>query len=519
MSNLLLVIRIRSAPWREALSTIDMRALEINSAALGVSTLLLMENAGRSVAEVVASRLDRSVKIAVVAGRGGKAGDGFVAARHLRGLGFYVEIFLTSDPEAIRHEDAKRNYEILSRGHSVKISRYERGVLKNFDVVIDAMLGTGVRGRVRGVIADAINEINNLGKFVVAIDVPSGLDPDTGEILGECVNANVTVTMHAPKKGLVNKRECVGELIVADIGIPAEAWEDIGPGDVEARILKREKTAKKGDAGRILVIAGSENYVGAPWITALAAWSAGSDLVYLASPRKVLDKSFSPEIIPIELGEKYVTREAIDVLRDHIAKADAVAIGPGVGLFREVREAIPEIINETLSRNKPMVIDADALKILAENRIKLKWRAVLTPHLGEASILLRKELSNDKESRVRAAKEISEEFEAVVIVKGYLDAVCESSRCRVRSLIGNPDMARGGTGDVLTGIVASLIPRTRTLFDAACAGVAINAIAGEIAYRLYGASTPMNLIKLIPRVIKDPLKYYVEALENRSRGS
>lgn len=502
--------------WREPVDTVDMRALEINSSALGVSTLLLMENAGRSVAEEILRRFGRDKKILVIAGRGGKAGDGFVAARHLKSLGYRVDVMLTSDPEAIRHEDAKHNLNVLLRS-GWRLLRYEREIPKDYDIIIDAMLGTGVRGRVRGVIAEIIEKINSIDSYKVSIDLPSGVDPDTGETLGICVRSDLTITMHAPKKGLLNNKECVGELVVVNIGIPSEAWEEVGPGDIEARIRKRERTAKKGDAGRVLVIAGSYKYVGAPWIAALAAWAAGSDLVYLAAPRAVIDKAFSPEIIPIELEDRELTMRSLEILRDYIDRVDSVALGPGIGLSRETRESVGLLLEE-LSKSKKnikIVIDADALKILSDLDVRFGWKAVLTPHLGEASILLKKSINNDPMSRREAASEISEKYEAIVVLKGYIDFVCERSRCRSRSIIGNPDMTRGGTGDVLTGVIASLIPRTRSLFEAACAGVEINAIAGELAYIRKGSSSPMNLIELIPEIIKDPLNSFREVLRQK----
>ncbi|MEM0043358.1 MAG: NAD(P)H-hydrate dehydratase [Sulfolobales archaeon] len=501
--------------WREAVDTVEMRALEINSSALGVTTLLLMENAGRSVAEEIGRRFRRGSRILVVAGRGGKAGDGFVAARHLKGLGYQVDIMLTSDPESVKHEDARYNLEVLIRS-GWKMLRYEGSIPQDYDVIIDALLGTGVRGRVTGSIAEIIRGINSSKSYRVSIDLPSGLDPDSGEDLGICVRADLTITMHAPKKGLLKNKECVGELVVADIGIPPEAWEEIGPGDVEARVRKRERISKKGDSGRVLVIGGSYRYVGAPWITAMAAWAAGSDLVYLASPERVLERAFSPEIIPVELKSEEINSNSIEVLRELIGRVDSIAIGPGIGLSKNTREGVKEILEEISRKGVKVVIDADALKILSELDIRFNWKAILTPHLGEASILLNRSIGNDPDSRREAAKEISSKYEAVVVLKGFVDYVCESSRCRSRSIIGNPDMARGGTGDVLTGVIASLIPRTRTIFEAACAGVIINAMAGELAYMRKGISSPQNLIEIIPEIMKDPLKTFVEIINRKT---
>lgn len=497
-------------------NTEDMRVLEINSRALGVPTLLLMENAGASIARVIELELGslENKDITIVAGKGGKAGDSFVAARHLSRLGAKVKIYMLYHPSEIVHDDAKFNYRIISKMKSIAIQRFSRDIDLSSNVIIDGLLGTGIKGRVREPAASAIELMNRAKGIKIAIDVPSGIDPDTGEVLGIAFKADITVTMHAIKPGLIRAKEYVGKVVVANIGIPSEAWTYLGPGDIIARIRRKPRTAKKGDGGRILVIAGSSRYIGAPWLTALAAWAAGADIVTLAAPTPVLASRFSPEIIGYELSGEKLCSDHIDKLISLAGKHDVVAMGPGLGLDRETMETANRLIETLINKNKPLVIDADALKALALiKNIDLRMHTVVTPHLGEASLMLGKSISNDPSSRILAAIEISKKFNTITVLKGYVDIVTDGEMYRIREGISPPDMSRGGTGDVLTGLIAGLIPRTSSILSAAYAGVMINAIAGGLAYKYRGASYPLYLIDFIPQVIKDPEKSLKSLME------
>jgi len=499
------------------ISVAEMRVAEINSEFLGVPTVRLMEAAGTSVASEIRKRVPPGAKVAVLAGGGGKAGDGFVAARHLDSMGYDVVVFLVSS--RVRHPDAVQNFEVLKSATTVKIASFE-GRIEGFDVVIDALLGTGVRGAPRGKYADAIEAINKSGALLkVAIDLPSGVMPDTGEVPGAAVKADLTVTMHAPKKGLLldPAREYVGELVIASIGVPRAAITRVGPGDIEVWFPKKPATAKKGDGGKVLVVAGSEEYVGAPWLTALGAWSAGADLVYLVAPEGVIEKRFSPEIIAHPLqGEKLVP-EHVEVIQAYIHRADVVAIGPGLGIEAETFEAVNKLIANILAEGKHLVIDADALKALASRNLNLNGYAVMTPHLGEASKLLRRELENTREDRISAAKEIAKKYGSVVLLKGFIDVIAEpGGNVRTREGIGSSDMSAGGTGDILTGVTAEVLARSGNPFGAARASSFIMAVAGVLSYHEHGRSTPLNLLAYIPLIIRDPLGESMKALRYMS---
>jgi NAD(P)H-hydrate epimerase len=295
----------------EAVTSTEMRIIDRNSAAWGVASLQLMEAAGKSVAEEVRRRLGGDVKgkkVVVFAGAGGNAGDGLTAARYLASWGARVTVYLLSRPEELRDETLQeyKAVEAMDLSVDVRVIRDPAEIPSRVeaDVVVDALLGIGVRGRVRTIYARAIEAINSSKALRVAVDLPSGLDPDTGRPLGPVVKAHVTVTFHKPKKGLLSDeaKSYVGDLVVANIGVPPEAEIYVGPGDVEALIKPRPWTAHKGSSGRVLVVGGSETFTGAPALAALTALRMGVDLVIVAAPERAANiiASYSHSLNTVE---------------------------------------------------------------------------------------------------------------------------------------------------------------------------------------------------------------------------
>lgn len=501
------------------ISSDEVRAADINSVFWGVSTRLLMENAGAGVARVIKDLTSgEPCRVAVIAGSGGKAGDSFVAARHLATEDYEVHVYLVS--KIIRHEDARENLKILENQHNVVIQEYEAGTSLNHDVVVDGLLGIGVKGAPKGIYADAIRTINNSRGIKVAIDVPSGLNPDTGEAPGDVVRADVTVTLVAPKPGLLKAPDVVGKLITVNIGLPPNTLRVVGPGDVEVWFRKKDLKAKKGDGGRILVITGSKEFVGAPWLTALGAWAAGADLVYLAAPEYVLKSRFSPEVIGLPLEGDYLTEDSLKEVMGVMKKADVVVSGPGLGVREETRGFVKALLNKIREVRKPLVLDADALK-LASGEDFTGIDVIMTPHLGEAAILAGIEpsllISEDTvETRINIAKNIVERYKVTLILKGYVDVVMSpDGNFKIRTGVGHQDMSCGGTGDVLTGLVATSLARAKNPFRAASIAAFVNAVAGELAYLIDGRSSPTNILKYIPQVLKEPLKTALKVKELR----
>ncbi len=508
----------------ETVTSRESRIIDLNSEALGVSTIQLMEAAGRAIADTVESLLGGvSGKLVVVfAGPGGNGGDGMAAARYLASRGARVVVYLLGRPQEIGVEASRRQYEALELmdvSVELKVVRTPEDLPEavRADAIIDALLGVGVRGPVKGLYARAIELINRSQGLRVAVDVPSGLDPDTGNVLGVAVKADATVTLHRPKPGLLKRPELVGKLVVADIGVPPEACIYVGPGDLMVLYPRRSWFSHKGENGRVLVVGGSAAYTGAPRLTALAALRTGVDLVYLAAPEPVVEAAaVVPDIVPVKLRGEILTREHLDKLVKVLDRVDALAVGPGLGLEDETREAVLALIEEVKRRSVPVVADADALKHLASRRELLGRGMVVTPHAGEYRILFGGQLPAQLLERVKQVVEASRKHGGVVVLlKGVVDIITDGSRVKLNKCHA-PAMTVGGTGDTLTGIVAALAAKKLNLFEAAYLGAFINGLAGCIAYAEKGESmTASDLVDCIPKALKNPMEEFRRTLVYR----
>ncbi|MEM1582114.1 MAG: NAD(P)H-hydrate dehydratase [Candidatus Bathyarchaeia archaeon] len=492
----------------------EMSALDVNAEYFGISRLQLMENAGRSVAEEVASRFKpQGTKVAVFCGLGGNGGDGFVAARHLVCLGFQVSVILAGKPSEISNEMARKNWEVLSSlRESLTIHEvYDSSLIPDVEaeVVIDALLGIGLKTPPRPPIAQLIKKINELNAFRIAVDVPSGINSDTGAVLGEAVSAHLTVTFHKPKPGLLRAKEYVGELIVRNIGIPNEIERFVGPGDVKTVIKPRSPEAHKGDFGRLIVIGGSETFSGAPTLTALAALRAGVDLVYIAAPYETAYaiSSISPDLITLKLEGDHLSVRNMSIIRSYMDRATAAVIGPGLGLHRETQEAVGEIIKIAEERRVPILLDADGLKAFASFKHKLETPAVLTPHIGEYAILTGEKIPEKLKERAEHVKKTAGDLNAVILLKSHVDVISDGFRTKF-NFTGNPGMTVGGTGDVLSGVVAAFLAQGADPFEAAVAGAFINGAAGDFVMAEKGYHmVATDLIDWIPKIMDDPMSH------------
>ncbi|MCG2871598.1 MAG: NAD(P)H-hydrate dehydratase [Sulfolobales archaeon] len=486
----------------------EMRALEINSEALGVPTRLLMENAGRSVKDAVIEVLGTvsGKEVIVFVGHGGKGGDGLVSARHLAGEGARVSVFLLGE---IKHADALANLDAINEmDYSVKLIEVKdpsQLTPLNADVLIDAMLGTGVKAKVREPFRTAIEVFNESKGFKVSIDVPSGIDPDTGEELGVSVQPDLVVTFHDLKPGLVNKPF---KAKVAKIGIPPEAEVYVGPGDLMVSMRPRRPQSKKGDYGRLLIIGGSETFYGAPTLAAMSAMRASVDLVYVAAPEETAKTiaSYSPDLITIKLKGRNLNPDNVKELVPWIERANAVVLGPGMGMSDETVQFSQEIVNLLLGLNKPVVLDADALKANKGRRLSKSF--VITPHAGEFAIYFGSQLSMDVKERIGQVIEGSKKCDCVVLAKGYVDVIADGSRFKLNKT-GNPGMTVGGTGDTLAGLVGAFLAMGLEPYKAAYLGAFVNGLAGSLAYAELGPHiTASDLVYRIPQVMNDPLNSF-----------
>jgi len=497
----------------EVITSREMRALEVNAEYCGVSLLQLMENAGRNVALEIASRFPKEQKIAIFCGLGGNGGDGFVAARHLLSQGFKVSVILAGKAKDIRHEAALKNWCALQPlRESIQIQEVtDSSAIPKVDaeVVVDALLGTGTKGKLKSPITQIVEYINALAAFKIAVDVPTGIDSDTGEVLGTAVKANVTVTFHKAKTGLRAAKKYVGELIVRDIGVPHEMEKIAGPGDVLLVKKTRAASAHKGDFGRLLVIGGSKVFSGAPALVSLAALRTGADIVYLAAPAKTAYavSSMSPDMITLKLKGDHLSASNMTALQPYLETVDAVVMGPGLGTHVETRDFVKECVSAIESTGKPLLLDADGLKAFAEFKRQLKVPLVLTPHAGEYATLTGRKLSEKLEERIAEVQETAAELKAVVLLKGQVDVVCDAKRVKL-NYTGNPGMTVGGTGDVLSGIVGALLAQKADPFEAAVAGAFVNGAAGDfVADNIGYHMVATDLLEWIPRVLDDPMSH------------
>jgi len=497
----------------EPITSREMRALELNAEYFGVSQLQLMENAGHNIAVEIASRFKPDKSVAIFCGLGGNGGDGFVVARHLSSLGFKVTVVLAGKAKEISHKAALENWNALQflkervSIHEVNDSSLIPDVTA--DIIVDALLGTGTKGKLKPPISQLVKKINTLNAFRVAVDVPTGIDSDTGETLGTAVKANLTITFHKTKKGLKNAKKYVGKLIVKDIGLPKEFENYAGPGDVLLATKPRPLESHKGDFGRLLVIGGSETFSGAPAYVALAALRTGVDLAYVAAPEKTAQTiaSMSPDLITIKLEGTHLNTRNVSALKTHIASADAIALGPGLGLHPETREAVKAVIETVESAAKPLLLDADGLKAFAEFKRKLNVPIVLTPHAGEYAILTGKKLPEDLEEKVSEVHKTAVKLGAIILLKGPIDIISDEKRFKL-NFTGNPSMTVGGTGDVLSGIVAAFLAQRIDPFEAAVAGAFVNGAAGDFVFQEKGYHmVATDLIHKIPQVLNNPMNH------------
>jgi NAD(P)H-hydrate epimerase len=490
----------------------EMGAVERNAAYLGVATRLLMENAGRSVADEVRRRFKPGARVIVASGLSGNGGDGFVAARHLAASGYSTRVVVLGDPAHIAHDDAKANYRALTRMAStvgIEVVRDSSMIpAMDADVIIDGLIGTSMRGALKPPFRQMVDAINESRAFRVAIDVPTGMEADTGAVHGGCVKADLTVTFHKPKEGFRGKPSGLGELVVAPIGVPREAEEYVGPGDVWAVHPARDPEAHKGMHGSLMVVGGSEMYSGAPALAAMGAYGVGLDLVYVAVPESVAQAvaGFSPSLIVVKLRGDHLDEENVAQLEPLLGKVNAVAVGPGLGQREDSVEAYTGLHGLAQERGLPMVVDADALKAYPVHKPKITAPTVFTPHSREFKILTGKDVGGDPRERGAVVMAEAKRLRAVVLLKGMVDVVSDGARTRY-NFTGNPGMTVGGTGDVLTGVAGAYLAMGVPAFEAACAAAFVNGAAGDLVALEKGFHLqPKDVANRVPQAIEDCLR-------------
>ena len=467
------------------ISFLDMREYDRNAVFLGVPEESLMENAGRGAAEIIAENYDvKGKKILIVCGTGNNAGDGTVVARYLKEKGARPVIYLLKG--RVRSELSNMN---LKRAKERGIPVHTEGLkelIERSDMLIDALLGIGVSGDPKEPYKSAIEMMNSSGKPIVSIDIPSGMGYEPS------VRSELSITFDSPKEGME------GNVRVVDIGIPKEAREYVGPGAF-VRYPGLKKDAHKGDGGRIMIIGGGP-YHGAPIMAGKAAYRAGSDLVYLTVPERIYQivASSCDNFIVRSAGHEVIDEGALSIIESMQDKMHAVLIGPGIGRDERTKRAIGSLLENVKA---PVVIDADALHMIDLNN--LPERTVITPHRGEFRALFGEHPPEDIAERKEMVMQKAKEYGIRIVLKGPVDVISDGKRTALNRS-GVPRMAVGGTGDVLAGVIASLIGRGMEPYHAARLGAFITGYAGEKAFaeKSYGMIAT-DVIEKIPEVLKE----------------
>ncbi len=506
----------------EQMQELDRKAIETYR----IPGVLLMENAGREATEAILAsfpNLDK-MKVAVIAGKGNNGGDGFVIARHLMNRGVPVKVILLTDPKSLRGEAEVNHYvfhrmkgEILSASSAKDYQKIKKDIEKA-DLLIDAIFGTGLDAEVRGYYREVIDHLNTLRKPIVAVDIPSGLNANTGKPLGTAIRANMTVTFGLPKLGLLLSpgTDYAGELKIVDIGIPKQLVEEE---KIQTHLLEREKIRQvlslprrpdthKGDYGHLLVIAGSVGKTGAAAMVCEAALRMGAGLVTLAIPKslnaimEVKLTEVMTEPLP-ETPKQTLSLRAFHPILRLCENKKAVVIGPGLGTFKETQSLILKLIKAI---DLPMIIDADGLNALATQpkTLPLSNRfMVLTPHPGEMARLIHTTVKEVQENRIGVTKQFAQSSHAYVVLKGYRTLIATPKGEVYINPTGNAGMATGGTGDVLCGMMGGLLCQGMDLLSCLQASVYLHGLAGdEVAQELGEKSlVATDIIRKIPSLL------------------
>ncbi len=468
----------------------------------GVPSLFLMERAGRAVVDAMVSEFPdlASRRVVVISGRGSNGGDGFVAARLLGEQRVRVTVVLVGR-QADLTGDARAVFARLGEQPvDVREAPDDRAWLgaapsvRSADIVVDALVGTGLTRPLSGLLARVVHDINGTNARVVAIDLPSGVAADRSDLIGPAVQAALTVTLGAPKVALVQwpSEGRAGRVVVADIGIPADVIDTLdGPrtevldGDVARRWMPaRSRSAHKGDFGHVLVVAGSPGKTGAASLAALGALRSGAGLVTVACPASsapvvsTLGREYMTFALP-EADGNIVAAEAVALVLAF--GADVVAVGPGLGRTAGVQQLVRELVTRS---EQPLVLDADAIQAFAGDARALRAHAaplVLTPHPGEMAALLGRPVAEIQASRLDTARTLAADVDATVVLKGARTVVAGSNGRVFVNSTGNPGMATAGSGDVLTGAVAAWVAQRPSPHEAAALAVFLHGRAGDLA--------------------------------------
>jgi ADP-dependent NAD(P)H-hydrate dehydratase / NAD(P)H-hydrate epimerase len=512
----------------------EMREIDrATSEQFGIRSLTLMENAGTAVADFAEAHWPTTKRIGVICGKGNNGGDGFVAARKLKEAGCEVHVLLLAEPSEVRGDAAQMLRRLpvqpVIASSTAELVADSAQKVFNCDLLIDAILGTGFRPPVSGLYAEAIAHLNRQSSAVLAVDIPSGADADVmGEQTGAVAHADAIVTFTAPRPTHVFGALTHGVTRIAPIGSPKEAIRSslqlnlITARDITSLIAPRAAAANKGNFGHALIVGGSLGKAGAAAMAGISALRVGAGLSTVATPKSVLPTvaGFHPEVMTEALPETahgVIAKSALACVSNLAAGKTVVAIGPGVSRDPETAELVRELVKK---RSTSLVLDADGLNAFEQHRDELNGNPgplVLTPHPGEMARLTGLTVVAIQRDRINVARSYAREHGLILVLKGDRTLVASPDGEIWVNTTGNPGMATGGTGDILTGMVAGFIAQnSNRILEAVCAAVHLHGLAGDLARKTLGEHSLIatDLLTALPqaffRVRDFAEKHFVE---------
>ena len=505
---------------------VDQEAIET----LGIPGILLMENAGRAVYNKVKEIINEEEEsVLVICGKGNNGGDGFAAARHLTENSVQTTVISLFRPEnlsgdALINHNILQNFTEIIYFEDIDITKFQE-LISLSDIVADAIFGTGLNSKIKGFQEEVINSINEYAEgYVVSVDIPSGINADTGEVLGCAVEADFTVTIHAPKTGLFlypGMDHC-GEITTASIGIPEILNEEkdfntylITGNYAHISLPLRPDNSHKGTFGKVFNISGRFEMPGAAYMCSMSSILVGAGYSVLAAPKSVIPAvaSKASEIVYAAMEETnkgIISENAVSEALNRSSNSDIILIGPGLSTDESAIRFVTEFIQQVTNRGDTVLLDGDALNAIStqENKI-LPLKSIITPHPKELSRLMGVPVAEILKNRVNSAKEAAQKLNTIVVLKGANTIIAEPDGDIYINTTGNSGLATAGSGDVLSGMIAGFIAQGAELRDAAILGVYLHGLAADIAVEEINeySLTAVSLMYYIPDAIRELLKF------------
>lgn len=469
----------------------EFPVLDRNASHHGVPVSELMENAGKAIAVAVRHRHPTGSYILILCGPGNNGGDGFVAARELQ-KDYVVNVAPLDDGHGPRNRLCQRNMEAVRH----LLAPWHEDLLKDCGLVVDSMLGTGLNGTLRSPYKDVVIRLRSFRGDILAVDVPTGWGTS------ESYRPTMTVTFHDVKEGMTEK-DC-GSILVADIGIPKDSVDSTGPGEFLLYPLAA-RASHKGQNGKLLIVGGGP-YTGAPALAGMGACKIGVDLLHIATPESSFlpVASHSPLFITHRLEGEMLSVPQLRRIRPLMDQMDCLLVGPGLGREPETLRAVDRLLRDC---TLPMVVDADALRAFRADSVPYaNSKMVLTPHKREFERMDGNKLPEELPRRKERVLTLAAKLGCTILLKGEVDIISDGKRVKLNHT-GNAAMTSGGTGDVLAGVVAGLLSKGLTPFDAARLGALLNGSAGDLAFRKnsYGM-TAVDVYEMLPQALKEGLR-------------